>query len=129
MNLKDLLPEKFSKEIKADKEVIAVLLYGSCARGENGRDIDICLFLDKKYSNLQMSKKRVKYSSILPSKYDIHIFQQLPLYIRSTILKEGKVLLCKKEDKIYEIAIQTIKEFEMYKKIYYNYLKAIENDN
>lgn len=126
--MKNLLNDKFRKKIKEDKKVIAVLLFGSYARGEPYRDFDICIVLNKKYPNLLMSKKRVKYSSVVNSDLDIHIFQQVPLYIRQRILKEGKVLICKNEDMLYELAFLTIKDFEMYKKIYYNYLEAIQND-
>ena len=124
----NLLPEKFIEEIKKDKEIVAVLLFGSYIKGGKYNDIDICFVLDKKYPNIIMSKKRLKYSSILPAKFDVQIFQQLPLYIRERILKEHKILVCGDEDALYEIALLTVKEFEFYKKIYYNYLKAMEND-
>ena len=112
--------------VKKDKEIIAVLIFGSYARGENYRDIDICLVLSKKYDNLTMSKKRLLYSSLAPEKIDIQVFQQLPIYIRKRILKEGKIVLCKNMDLFYDIAFAALREFEFYKKIYYNYLSEIE---
>ena len=102
------------KKIKADKDIIAVLLFGSLARNEPNRDIDICIILDRKYSNLEMSKKRLSFVSLVNNKFDIQIFQQLPLYIRKRILKEGKILLCKNEDVLYNIAFSTIKEYNLY---------------
>ncbi len=122
----NFLSKECNDAIMNDKEVIAVLLFGSYARGEKYRDIDICLVLDKKYDNLQMSKKRLNYAALVSSKIDIQIFQQLPLYIRKRILKEMKVLQCKNEDLLYEIAFATIKEFVYYEKIYNTHLKAIE---
>ena len=74
---------KLIEKAKKDKNIIAVALYGSSLQGK-GRDIDICLFLDKKYPNLFMSKKRLKFLSSF--NYDIHIFQQLPIYIRKRIV-------------------------------------------
>ena len=56
-----LLTEKIINECTKDKQIIAVLAYGSRARGEkNYRDTDICIVLNKKYTDLEMSKKRVK---------------------------------------------------------------------
>lgn len=116
------LNQNFREKIMKDKEVIAVFVFGSYTRNEHYRDIDLCFILDKKYPNLNMSKKAVKYASLLPSKFDVKIFQQLPVYIRIRVLKEGKIVLCKNEDLLYEVALSTVKEFEFYKKIYHNYL-------
>lgn len=121
-----ILKNKFKEEIAKDKEAIAVFVFGSFARGEPNRDIDLAIVLDKKYSNIEMSRKRLKYSSILPSKFDVQIFQQLPIYIRKRILKEGKIILSKNEPLLYEIAFATIKEFGLYEKIYTNYLESIK---
>ncbi len=121
------ISKELANLLEKDKEVIAVLLFGSYARGEEYRDIDICIVLDKKYDNLTMSNKRIKYLSLLPNKYDLHIFQQLPVYIRTRVMREGKVMFCKNEDKLYAIAISTIKEFDSFEKIYNIYLDKVKN--
>jgi len=126
-NLENFLPKKFLTEVKKDKEVIAVLVFGSYARGEQHRDIDVCLILDKKYDNLAMSKKRLYHSGELSDKIDLHIFQQLPIYIKTRIIGEGKILLLKKEDRLYEIAFETMKEFDSFEKLYNMYLDKVEN--
>ena len=56
MENKEIL--KIIGKAKKDKQVIAVALFGSSLNGK-GRDIDICIILDRKYSNLEMSKKRL----------------------------------------------------------------------
>ena len=114
--------KKITEKAKKDKDIIAIALFGSSLKGK-GRDIDICLFMNKKYSNLHMSKKRLKFLKSLNSKFDIQIFQQLPVYIRIKILKEGKILYCKKEKLLYDIAFSTIKEFSGFKEIYESYIK------
>lgn len=125
--MKNELPnKKFVELFEKDDEVVAIILFGSLARNEKNRDIDLCLILDKKYKNIEMSRKRIKFSSVLSDKYDVQIFQQLPLYVRNRILKEGKVILCKNEDLLYKIAFSTIKEYEFYKKIYYNYINSLK---
>ena len=57
--------------------------------------------------------------------FDIQIFQQLPLYIRIRIIKEGKVLFCRNEDMLYEAAFRTIREFSDFQHIYRDYLKEV----
>ena len=126
-DIETILPKKFLTEVKKDKEVVALLVFGSYARGEQYRDIDVCLVLDKRYDNLAMSKKRLYYLSELSDKIDLHIFQQLPIYIRTRIIKEGKIFLLKEEDRLYEIAIETMKEFDSFEKLYNMYLDKVEN--
>jgi predicted nucleotidyltransferase len=120
-NLKKLL-----NETKKDKDILAVMIFGSFARGEEYRDIDVALILCEKKTKKEMSKIRLRYLSKFNSKLDIHIFHQLPLYIKIAILKEGKIILNKNEDLVYEIAFQTIKEFGFYKKIYDEYLQNVK---
>ena len=46
---------------KTDPSIIAIAFFGSYARQEKPRDIDICIFLKpKKYSNYEISKKTVE---------------------------------------------------------------------
>jgi hypothetical protein len=102
-----------------DPAVLAVILFGSRARGENtpDSDIDICLVLEpRSYSDLELSEKKLDY--LAEFDLDIHIYQQLPLYIRPRVLREGKVLFCRNEDTLYELAFRTIQEYEDFKHIY-----------
>ena len=118
--------DKVIELAKKDKDILAVALYGSSLKGK-GRDIDLCIYLTKKKSNLEMSKKRLELLSGAGDNLDIQIFQQVPLYIKTRILKEGKVLFCRDEDALYEIAFATIKDFGFYKKIYDMYLNEVEH--
>ena len=114
------------KKSRNNKKIIAVTQFGSSVNSKNYSDIDLCLFLDKKYSNIEMSKIRLDFLKEFDKKADIHIFQQLPMYIRIRILK-GKILFCNDYEKLYEIAFNTIKEFGFYKKIYDMYLEEVKN--
>lgn len=109
-----------------DPEVVAVLLFGSRARGRSaaGSDVDICLMLEpRRRTASELSSKRLSY--LKESDADIHIFSQLPLYIRRRVLKEGKVLFCRDEDLLYEIAFRTAQAFEDFKHIHYGYLEEV----
>ena len=55
----------------------------------------------------------------------IHVFQQLPLYVRGRVLKEGVVLLCKDWDALYGIACRTAQAFDDFKPIYRAYLDQV----
>lgn len=116
------------RKAKKDKDVLAVALFGSYAQGKKYyRDIDVCLFLNKKISNLEMSKKYLSYAGVVLDKIDLSIFQQLPLYIRMRVIKEGKIILSKNDSLLYGLVFNTIKEFEMYEKLYKMYLKKVED--
>ena len=120
--------ELLLKEAQQDSDVLAVMLFGSVARGESSAqsDVDICLVLyPKRWQSEELARKQWEY---LRFDLDIKIFQQLPLYVRRRVLKEGVVLIVKDEDQLYELAFRTAKEFEDFKHIYRDYLEAIAHD-
>jgi len=49
--------KKVKEKAEKDKDIIAVLIFGSFLSKKRYRDIDICLVLNKKLSNLKISKK------------------------------------------------------------------------
>ena len=116
------------KAAQKDPRVLAVILYGSLARNERTprSDIDICLILrHSKHLFRELSLIKLNYLKRFSS-LDIQIFQQLPLYIRQRVLKEGRVLLSKNEDKLYAVAFDFIREFADYEHIYRDYLNEVE---
>ena len=120
--------EKLRRLACQDTDVLAVLLFGSVARGEQTArsDIDVCLVLMPRktpYESLPLARKRLEYLTQVD--LDVQIFQTLPLYIRSRILKEGQVLFVRDEDLLYEVAFRTAQAFEDFKPIYYRYLEQI----
>ncbi|HHT9119458.1 MAG TPA: type VII toxin-antitoxin system MntA family adenylyltransferase antitoxin [Candidatus Hypogeohydataceae bacterium YC41] len=115
--------DKLLSLAKKDKEIIAVLLFGSHARGyaRPTSDIDVCIVLRDERESF---RKRLEYST-LSDTIDVQVFQALPLYIRIRILQEGKILHSKDEDFLYQIAIDTLKDFELYKKAFSTYLDTV----
>ena len=117
--------EKLIEKIEKDSDVLAVMLFGSHARNEKFSDVDICVVLKpRKFAHLYLSRKRLRYSTAFPN-LDVQIFQQLPLPLRIRILKEGKVMFCKDEDSLYDLAFSTIREFELFKPMYLSYLESV----
>ena len=123
----DVAIREIITKAKKDSSVVAVALYGSYARGEKYRDIDICIFLKpKEYPDLALSQKRMMYLSEKEG-YDVQIFQQLPVYIQRRILKDVKVIYCKDEDTLYDLSFQSVRDFDHFQHIYEGYLDAVEN--
>lgn len=56
---------------------------------------------------------------------DVQVFQDLPLYMRPRIIREGKLLHVKDEDLLYDVAIKTAREYELYRPKYELYLHSI----
>ena len=114
------------RDIKKDKQILAVFLFGSTAREENHKksDIDVCLVLKAgRYTIKELSRKKLEY--LKSYDFDIQVFQQLPIYIKKRIIKEGKVLFCRDEAALYEIAFSVIREFADFEYIYRDYLKEV----
>lgn len=106
----------------ADKDILAAILFGSSARGEVYRDIDICLVTDPK-RHVNLARKDLAYLARFD--FDIHTFEELPICIKMRVLKEGKCLLSKDDDALYDLAHKTVQEFEDFKLRYEDYLEAI----
>ena len=123
--------DKIVNLARDDDDVMAVALYGSYVRGEYSgiSDLDVCIFLIPRARQLErMHEKRMKYTEVAANdKIDVQVFHLLPLPVRSTILKDAKMVLVKDESAIYELAFETIKDWEAFRKHYDEYLHGIEN--
>lgn len=99
-----------------------IILYGSVSenKDQEGSDIDLCVY----YNGNQDEASRFRLetlSELLNDDYDLQIFNHLPLYIRKDVLK-GELIYSKENYFLHEVAYQTIKEFEDFKKYYYDYI-------
>lgn len=118
---KILLLANALKKTKNVKKIKFFILYGSQDNGKANKlsDYDFCIYYDG--NNRERFNFRLNILGNLGSEFDIQIFQDLPIFVRKEVLK-GKVIYCQDEDQLYDIAYQTIKEFEHFKKYYYDYL-------
>ena len=117
--------EELLQHAQADPDMLAVLLFGSVARGEHTAtsDVDVCLVLQaRQYSPLALSRKKLTYRQ---GSLDVHVFQQLPLYIRSRVFKDGQVLWARDTDALYALACRTAQAFEDFKPLYGMYLAEV----
>jgi predicted nucleotidyltransferase len=110
------------KKIKGFNNVKFIFVYGSAATGNMRKesDIDLCIYYDGPED--EASRFRLKVSSeLFTDKYDVKIFQQLPLYLRKEVLK-GTIMYSKDFNFVHEVALDTIREFDNYKRFYYDYI-------
>src|SRR3990170_1276453 len=110
-----------------DPDVLAVLRFGSRARGEaaSQSDVDVCLVLTPRFQTerLSLAQKRLEYLTGID--LDISIFQELPIYVRRRVLKEGRLVFVRDEDLLYEVAYRTAQAFEDFRHIYDAYLDQV----
>lgn len=91
-NLSEFL-EKIREDfrfLEKEKEVYAILLYGSYAKGEQTKrsDIDICVVAPKLKTPKEFARLLGKiWRNIDANKYDVRIFEELPLYIKIEVIK------------------------------------------
>lgn len=107
-----------------DRHVLAVLLFGSEARSEahSQSDVDICIALDAAAESVSSRTRRAYLRDV---ELDVNIFQVMPLHLRRRALKEGRVLFCRDEDALYQLAFKTAREYEDFRPIHEAYLEAV----
>ncbi len=114
--------ERVVEKIKGIENVQFIILYGSVAEGRmtEESDVDLCVG----YDGDEEEASRVRFeilSELFDDRYDIQIFQLLPLYVRKEVLK-GDVLYRRDKQELYDIAYDLIREFDDFKHRYYDYI-------
>ncbi|MEM7827030.1 MAG: nucleotidyltransferase domain-containing protein [Candidatus Aenigmatarchaeota archaeon] len=106
---------KIVNELKKIKEVKAVYLFGSCARGTEKpiSDIDICVITEKNI----LEEKKMEIVSYSGRKIQISIFWSLPIMIRYNVLKQGKPLFERDEKFLHSIKVETLNEYLDFKPV------------
>lgn len=112
---------KVARRFEEFKKVKFIFLYGSSSKGlaREDSDIDICIFYGGKKEEAE--RFRLKLLSTLSSKFDVQIFQSLPLYVRKEVLR-GIPIYVKDTRFLYETAFKTIQDFEDFKRHFYDYI-------
>jgi len=108
MNLpKDV--KKVISELKKNKRIKAIYLFGSYAKGTQNplSDIDICVITQKKINE----NEKIKILSMSSEKIDISFFWDLPIPIRYAVFKEGKLLFVSDKLFLHRIKSSTILKY------------------
>ena len=125
--MKSVIKEKINelleelRETKIFPKIEFVILYGSSLSSYQleDSDVDICLYIDEERNKL--SKIRLELLKKFNGNLDIQIFQLLPLYVQIEVLK-GEILYMRREERLYEIANETIDEYEEFYPFYLDYI-------
>lgn len=102
-------------EIKKEKEVSGIFLFGSHATGRAKpySDIDICVLARKGIP--RKTKERILSNS--SRKTDITIFWELPPQIRFRVIREGKVLFARDNKELQRAEVETVKSYLDFKHV------------
>ena len=116
--------DKFLKEIEKMEffsKVEFIILYGSHLSDyhHSDSDIDLCIYIKGEERNL--AGIRLNLLKKIDGKFDIQMFQLLPLYVQIEVLK-GEPIHIKNEDLLYEVAYNTIEEYEDFYPFYSDYI-------
>lgn len=93
MGKKQIIEEIRKEFSDFEKEIFALIIYGSCLLGTETRksDIDICVVAKSKEKAKELYRKTLKISAKKPN-YDIHFFELMPLYAQIEVIETGKVI-------------------------------------
>jgi len=114
---------KLVKELEPEKneKIKFVFVFGSSLTPKYNKlsDIDIAIYYDG--NKKERFDFLIEVGGKLPE-YEIHIFQDLPSYVKKEVLK-GKLIYNKNLTFVYDVAYQTIQEWDFFKKGYYDYIE------
>lgn len=115
--------EAIIEKVRKDERFVGVLLFGSYLKTDSFRDVDICLI---PYPGIDLGLSILEYMAEFPKPFDFSNYFSLPLYIRQEAQK-GKLLLKKDYDVLFNIFLQTIKDWDLFKPHFETYLEAVRD--
>jgi predicted nucleotidyltransferase len=116
--------QKILQQVAFDLRIIAVILFGSYARGEKFRDIDVCLVEEPESIS---PKEELAYRTKFSEPFEIHFFSMLPLYIQSRVIDEGIIILNKDYDRLFDVYMKTIRDYDLFRPHFEAFLGVISH--
>ena len=99
--------EEVKRRVKKDFEpllddVLGILLYGSLAAGEDSErsDIDISIVAPVIDDKIGFSRRIL--SNVRDARYDVRVFELMPLYLKAEVVEKGEIIYTKNIFKLYE---------------------------
>lgn len=89
--------------LKKEKGLLGVLLFGSRAEKKPHKksDFDICIVAPNQEPSVVLGKVFRKLDTV-GKKYDVHVFEELPLYLQMEIIKNHRIMFTKDKYELYE---------------------------
>jgi len=96
------IADDFSEIIK-NKKILGILLYGSYVeeRNTNRSDIDICVVAPNE-DIYELISHLLQNINVNEKKYDIRVFNELPLYIKIHVIQTGVLIYSSNKLDLYE---------------------------
>ncbi len=93
--------------LEKDENVLAVLLFGSGAKGklESRSDRDFCVVAPETRDRARMRlllKKVYVNLDVVGKRYDVWLFEELPLYMKLQVIENHKIVFCRDLPGLYE---------------------------
>ena len=99
--------EEVKRRVKKDFEpllddVLGILLYGSLAAGVDSErsDIDISIVAPAIDDKIGFSRRIL--SNVRDARYDVRVFELMPLYLKAEVVEKGEIVYTKNIFKLYE---------------------------
>ncbi len=95
--------EKAKKDLAfLQEDVLGVLIFGSWATGMGHEmsDIDICIVAPSAEDKIALWREAI--AAIRDDRYDLRIFELLPLYLKMAVIEQGIVVYSKDIPELYE---------------------------
>lgn len=112
---------KIVKEISKSRQVKAIYLFGSYAKGKQTplSDIDICVITAYALEDAEKDNILGNASDTM----DISLYEDLPLAVRQRVLNEGKPLFLRDKRFVEDLQWRAFKEYLDFKPIISSYVK------
>lgn len=108
------------------KQIGFIIQYGSTVTGEQTplSDIDIAVYYHG--TEKQRFEFIITVLGSVDDQFDIHIFQDLPLYIQQEVISKGKLLYQRDFETTFDIFMRTIQRFSDFKPLLDIYYEGLE---
>ncbi|MCS6830340.1 MAG: nucleotidyltransferase domain-containing protein [bacterium] len=121
----DALPDAVQRivaEVRKYPKVVAVFLFGSWARGEQMpiSDVDIAVLPDH-----PEKRDEGDIGSMYSPAVDLALFHRLPLRIQFQVLKKGKPLFVRDEEKLWAVTYQVMRQYHEMEWFYRRYFEEV----
>ena len=104
-----------------DDDVVGVVLFGSFLTSESFNDVDLAIIVPDEDKRFDKLLKFQPYDDF----FDLSVFEDLPIYVRAEIVREGKLVYSQDYDMVLDIFFRTIQDFESFEPFYHDYLRGV----
>ncbi len=90
--------------LSSRKDILAILLYGSVAKGEDTpqSDIDICVVSPSYKGRKDMLNEIFRKVDVFSKNYDVRFFEEMPLYIQIDVIENNRIIFSRDVYELYE---------------------------